>query len=281
MAVAMLILPAGDAISKALMSFAGPFEVTLWRSVANGMLFGPVAILARRRLGGPPVSGAAAFSGLLLITISFLLISAFQRMPIATAIAIFFVEPLLLTLLAGPFLGEVPGPRRLVAVGVGLIGALIVIRPNFQIFGPVALMPALAALAYAANMIVLRRASMRQSALSLQIGATLTAALLAALAALTAALSGRGGPSYFLAPVWVQLAVPAAAILFAAAFLLITFAFSRCEASTLAPLQYLEIVGATLVGLIFFGSLPDAWTWIGTAIILGSGLYILHRDRRA
>ena len=52
-------------------------------------------------------------------------------------------------------------------------------------------------------------------------------------------------------------------------------------ASTLAPLQYLEIVGATLVGLIFFGSLPDAWTWIGTAIILGSGLYILHRDRRA
>ncbi|MGR3386856.1 MAG: DMT family transporter, partial [Paracoccus sp. (in: a-proteobacteria)] len=60
----MLILPAGDAISKALMSFAGPFEVTLWRSVANGMLFGPVAILARRRLGGPPVSGAAVFSGL-------------------------------------------------------------------------------------------------------------------------------------------------------------------------------------------------------------------------
>lgn len=89
----------------------------------------------------------------------------------SAAIAIFFVQPLLLTLLAVPLLGEVPGRRRLIAVGVGLVGALIVIRPGLSPYGWVTILPLISALAYALNMIVLRRACETRSGLTLQCGA--------------------------------------------------------------------------------------------------------------
>lgn len=281
MALAMLLLPAGDGITKALTAVAPPFEVTVWRTVAQALWFVPVALILRHRLGGPLLTWAAVLSGASLISVSFCLISAFQHMPIATAIAIFFLEPLILTLLAGPLLGEVPGPRRLAAVAVGLVGALVVIRPNFQVYGPVTLMPVLAAFFFALNVVVMRSATRRQSALSLQIGAAGCAAVLGIAALLAGWAMGRPPASLVQAPAWAQIAVVGAGALAAVTFLMITQAFSMAEASLLAPLQYLEIVGATVVGLIVFGDLPDLWTWIGTAIILASGLYVWHRERQA
>jgi drug/metabolite transporter (DMT)-like permease len=148
-------------------------------------------------------------------------------------------------------------------------------------FGPVVLLPALGALAYALNMIVARRATRVRSALTFQLGATFCAAglLLAALG--LSSLFGREATSLFDAPGWALWAVLGAGALAAVTFLLITFAFSRTEASVLAPLQYLEIVGATLVGFLVFGDFPDALTWLGTAIILASGIYVFHRERKA
>jgi drug/metabolite transporter (DMT)-like permease len=64
-------------------------------------------------------------------------------------------------------------------------------------------------------------------------------------------------------------------------FLMFTEAFRRTPAGVLAPFQYLEIIGATFVGYVFFNDFPDLVTWIGTAIILGSGLYVFHREGRA
>lgn len=288
MCLAMALLPVGDAISKTLTAHASPLEVTAWRAMAQALFFLPVALLLRRRITGPVLSASALLSALLILTVTLSLVTAFQTMPIATAIAIFFVEPLLLTLLAAPFLGEVPGPRRYAAVAVGLVGALIVIRPNFAAFGPVALLPLLAALAYALNMIVMRRATRRQTPLGFQFGASLLAGLVMAGALLLPpGLTGgfTGGPSggHDPAPLpgWVLPMVVLAGALAMLAFGLITFAFSRAEASTLAPFQYLEIVGAVLVGFLVFGEMPDALTLLGAAIILGSGAYVFHRERRA
>jgi S-adenosylmethionine uptake transporter len=61
---------------------------------------------------------------------------------------------------------------------------------------------------------------------------------------------------------------------------MINNAFARAEAGVLAPLQYLEIFSATLIGLFFFGDFPDRLTWAGTAIIIGAGIYVFHRERR-
>lgn len=282
MVLATLLFPVGDAISKLLTGIVAPFDVTVWRTVTQALFMIPVALTFRRRLTGSMLSWPALLSGALISTAMFCLISAFQQMPIATAIAIFFVEPLLLTLLAGPLLGEVPGRRRLIAVAVGLVGALIVIRPNFATFGPVAFWPLGAALAFALNMIVLRRATRIRSALSVQFGASVFAAILLVAVQMAAALLlGRDTPSLAAAPGWALIALVVAGALAAATFVLIALAFSKAEAGLLAPFQYLEIVGATIVGYLVFGDLPDALTWLGTAIILGSGLYVFHRERRA
>lgn len=279
MIAAMGMLPIGDAVSKILTTVASPFDVSVWRTTAQALFFLPIAILYRKRLRGGIFSGAAAASGACLAIVMLSLVSAFAVMPIATAIAIFFVEPLLLTLLSWPLLDERPGPRRFAAVAVGMIGALIVIRPNFAVFGPVALFPFLAALAYALNMIILRRATRSRSPLALQIGATFFAAMGFLLASGAGALLGRQPAALTQAEGWVWGLVAFAGVLAALTFLFITFAFSKAEASLLAPLQYLEIVGATLVGLLLFSEFPDAITWLGTAIILGSGVYVFHREK--
>lgn len=279
MCLAMILLPIGDAVSKSLTVHATPFEVTVWRTLAQAVFFLPAALILRRHLQGSVLSLASLLSAGLILTVTLSLVTAFAAMPIATAIAIFFVEPLLLTLLAGPFLGEVPGWRRYAAVAVGLVGALIVIRPNFVAFGPVVLLPLLGALAYAMNMIVMRKATRRRSALSFQFGASLMAAGLAALIHIVAGRAGVAMAGLGALPGWGLWAIAGSGALAMVTFLMITFAFSKVEASLLAPFQYLEIVGATAVGYLVFAELPDSMTFLGTAIILASGVYVFHRER--
>ncbi|WBU64024.1 DMT family transporter [Paracoccus aerodenitrificans] len=279
--VAMLLMPIGDAITKSLTSALSPSIIAAARAIIQLAAFGIAALLLRRMLRGRVFSVFSLLAGLFSASISWLLITAFQTMPIATAIAIFFVEPLLLTLLAGPLLGETPGPRRYLAVAVGLLGTLLILRPNFAVFGPVVLLPLLAAFAYAAHMIVTRKAMRDTSPLSFQLGASTAGA--AALIAIALIAPGDGGtlPGLTGLSGWVAAGIVTSGILVAVTFLLITFAFSRAEASILAPLQYLEILGATAIGYLAFGDIPDLLTILGTMIILGSGLYILHRERKA
>ncbi len=124
MAAAMLLLPLGDTLSKLLTEKLNPIDVATARVLAQAAFLLPAAVLLRRRLRGAMLSPIVALSGLLVIITLVCLIGAFAVMPIATAIAIFFVEPLILTLLAAPLLGETVGPRRLAAVAAGLVGAL-------------------------------------------------------------------------------------------------------------------------------------------------------------
>ena len=279
MALAMLLLPVSDTFAKILTGVMGPVEVTMWRLLAQGLCLLPIVVLLRRRLRGAMFSPVVALSGLLVMITLTSLVTAFSVMPIATAIAIFFVEPLLLTLLAGPFLGEVPGWRRYAAVGVGLIGALVVIRPNFATFGPVVLLPLLAALAYAMNMIVMRKSTRTRSALSFQFGASMIAGGLSLLAVLLAQGLDIDTTGLATLPEWGPWALASAGALALVTFMMITFAFSKVEASLLAPFQYLEIVGATAVGYLFFNEVPDGMTLFGTAIILTSGAYVFYRER--
>ncbi len=280
MIVAMGLLPVGDTLSKLLTGPLAPVEVTMWRFLAQALCLAPVAFALRARAQGGMFSPIVALSGGLFMVTLTSLVSAFAAMPIATAIAIFFVEPLILTLLTGPLLGERVGPRRLAAVAVGLAGALLVIRPGFSIYGAATLLPLLAATAYALNMILLRIACRTRSGLTVQCGATIYAAL--GMVALVALLHASGSIQVTPAahPGWVWAAILGAGALGAASFVLIAEAFRRAEAGALAPFQYLEIVGATAMGYLVFGDFPDTLTWAGIAIILGSGLYVFHRERK-
>ncbi|WBU56779.1 DMT family transporter [Paracoccus sediminicola] len=282
MCAAMFMLPMGDALTKLITRVLHPTDVTAIRSVIQLAALGLAALALRKLLSGRSLSWLSLASGLLNAVISLSLITAFKFMPIATAIAIFFVEPLLLTILAGPFLGERPGPRRYVAVAVGMIGTLIILRPNFSEFGWVVALPLIAALAFAFNMIVTRKATRHSSPLSFQIGASLFgASALVAISLLQPAEAVGPLAALSAAPGWVLIGLVASGALAALSFLTLTYAFAQAEASVLAPFQYLEILGATLVGYVVFGDGLDGLTLLGTLIVLGSGLYVIHRERRA
>lgn len=280
MAAAMLLLPVGDTFAKLLTGVIDPMEVTMWRLLSQVLCLLPIVFVMRGRLRGAMFSPIVALSGLLVLVTLASLVTAFSVMPIATAIAIFFVEPLILTLLAGPLLGEIAGLRRYAAVGVGLVGALIVIRPGFSEFGFATLLPLIAATAYALNMIVLRRACVTRSGLTLQCGATAYAALMMSAVVVVLNATGIIEVAPLARPAWTWGAILACGAFAATSFVLIAEAFRRAEATTLAPFQYLEIIGATAAGFFVFSEFPDALTWLGIAIILGSGAYIFQREQR-
>lgn len=279
MGVAMLLLPVGDTFAKLLTAEMDPVEVTMWRILAQAAVIAGLAGVLRHRLAGPMFSPIVALSGLLVMITLTALIGSFSIMPIATAIAIFFVEPLILTLLAGPLLGEIVGIRRVAAVVVGLVGALVIIRPGFSTYGLATLLPLVAATAYALNMIVLRFASRTRSSLTIQCGASAYGAAGMVLIVLGLQAMGLLHFQPFTYPAWAWGAVAGAGVVAAISFLLIAEAFRRAEAGLLAPFQYLEILGATVAGYLVFGDLPDVLTWVGIAIILASGLYVFRRER--
>ena len=280
MIAAVLLVPISDAMSKSLTGILNPFEIAFWRFGFQMLVLGTVIVVMRRRLAKGPWHLLLMGGATMAIVLS-ALIGAFVTMPIATAIAIFFVEPLILTVLSALLLGEKTGWRRYIAVAVGLFGALVVIRPSWDIFGWASLLPLVAATGFASNAIIMRKLSRHMDAISMQFWFSLIAMVLIGTGMM---LFGRfelvsfergfdtGGP-------W-------ALLLFMGMFSGVTFflfaeAFRRTPASTLAPFQYIEIIGATIVGYIVFGDFPDFWTWVGTAIILASGLYVFQRERQA
>jgi drug/metabolite transporter (DMT)-like permease len=278
MIAAVLLVPISDAMSKSLTGIMGPFEIAFWRFVFQMLMLGLAIVALRRRLAPGPWP-LLLMGGTTIAVVLSSLIAAFVTMPIATAIAIFFVEPLILTLLSAWLLGEKTGWRRYAAVAVGLIGALIVIRPSWDVFGWASLLPLVAATGFALNAIVIRKLSREMDGLSMQFWFSLVGMAIIGVGLLAfgrfdlVSLQGidTGGP-------WGQLVFMGMFSGFT--FFLFSEAFRRTSASTLAPFQYLEIIGATIIGYLVFGDFPDFWTWVGTAIILASGLYVFQRERR-
>jgi len=278
MAAAMLLVPGLDAIAKSLTSTLAPAQIAWGRFLFQTLAILPVLWLSGRviRTRRPLLHAAR---GLLLAGALLLIIWAFQYLPLANAIAIFFVEPLILTLLSAAFLGERIGPRRLAAVAVGMIGALIVIRPNWEIFGWAAVLPLGAAVCFAGYLALTRHSGDAEHPLAMQLWAGAAATL--GLTMVIGLGDGTGiGP---IDPVWPApdewaLLVGLGAFS-ATTHVMLAFAFRFAEAGILAPFQYLEIISATLLGLMFFGDFPDAMTWAGTALIVAAGLYVFVNER--
>ncbi|WP_417582388.1 DMT family transporter [Pelagibacterium sp.] len=279
MIAAVLLVPISDAMSKSLTSILNPFEIAFWRFLFQMLMLGLAIILLRRRIARGPWP-LLLLGGATIAVVLSSLIAAFVTMPIATAIAIFFVEPLILTLLSAWLLGEKTGWRRYVAVAVGLVGALIVIRPSWDVFGWASLLPLVAASGFALNAIVIRKLSREMDGLSMQFWFSMVG-----MAILGFGLLVFGGFDLVSAQ-GIDWSGPWALLVFMGMFSGFTFflfseAFRRTSASTLAPFQYLEIIGATILGYVVFGDFPDFWTWVGAGIILASGLYVFHRERSA
>mgnify|MGYP005854777979 CR=1 FL=1 len=275
------IVPASDVFAKLAAATLPIGVILLARFTVQAAVLIPLAAFGNH-LARPAAHELAAhfLRAALILGATGALYTALRFMPLADAIAIFFVEPFILTLLGSALLGEGVGWRRLAACGAGFAGALLIIRPSFAVFGPVALLPLMTALFFAFYMVLTRRISHRMHPIALQ-GWTALAAM-ALMTMLLAVFRGSGAAP--LEPVmpagreWLWLA--GLGCLSALAHLLVSYALRFAPAATIAPLQYLEIVMATLLGFAVFGDLPDLQTVAGIAIIVASGLYVFQRERR-
>ncbi|MCP5150601.1 MAG: DMT family transporter [Ectothiorhodospiraceae bacterium] len=278
MVVAMLTLPGIDAIAKWLGGSVSPGLIAWCRFFFQTLFMLPLVLRVRVRRPRAGM-GVHALRGVLMAAATLLFFTAVQHMPLANAIAIFFVEPLLVTMLAAVFLGEPVGWRRISAVVVGLVGAVVVIRPGFGGFGLVSLLPLAAAVSFAVYLLLTRRTAPHEDPAWMQLlvgvfgGLVMTVALGVG-AVLDVELLRPRLPT---ATQWALLA--GLGVIATAGHLLVVHAFRRAPATLLAPFQYLEIVSATLLGWVLFDDFPDAVTWVGVAIIVGSGLYVFHRER--
>lgn len=216
---------------------------------------------------------------LLLALSTYCFVAAVRVMPIADALAIVFVEPFVILLIGRFAFGEAVGPRRLAACAVGFIGSLLVIQPSFAAFGPIALFPLGTAVCFAFYVIVTRSLSRRVHPVPMQFHTAALSALVCVPLLAVGTLAGEPSTTFVLPQGIFWLWVFCVGLASAVSHMAITYALKFAPSSTLAPLHYLEIVTATLFGYLVFGNFPNPLTLTGIAIIVASGLYIIHRER--
>ncbi len=279
MIAAMLVLPGIDAIAKYLAGSVSSGQVTWSRFFFQILLMLPF-LAAGRGSWLTPMLPLHAARGALIALATLLFFSGLAYLPLADAIAIFFIEPLLVTLLSAVLLGETLHWRRLSAIAAGFVGALIVIRPTFADVGFAALYPVGAACSFAFYILLTRQLAQRDDPVKLQFFAGLFGCLVMSLAL------AAGDPAG-VAILEITLPTPREWLLLAllgaigtGCHLLVVHAYRMAAVAILAPFQYVEIVGATALGLLVFGDFPESTTWFGIAIIVGSGVYVFRREAR-
>ena len=214
-----------------------------------------------------------------LLVSTFCFIAAIRVMPLADALAIVFLAPFIVLLVGKFYLGEDVGPRRVGAAMVGFLGVLCVIQPSFAAFGAVALFPLGTAVGFAFYILVTRGLSRRMHPVTLQFHTGLIASLLC----LPVMILSEGSGSAMLDPVWPVginwLWLFGVGFFATLSHMMMTYALSLAPSATLAPLQYLELPVATFLGYWVFRDFPNALALTGIVIIIGAGLYMIHRER--
>ena len=284
MIAAMLFAPVMDAIAKTLaVNFAvSPATVTFGRFVVQSVFLFAFLVFAWRARALPIYfSPVNVLRGMIMGLAAMLFFTAIKYMPLADAISIFFVEPIMVMLMSAIFLNETVGWRRLTAAIVGFGGAIIVIRPSYELFGLVSLLPLCTAFLFSVYLILTRKSGGNDDPLVMQFFAGIGGVLMCGLILAVATPLGFEDFSLTIPNEMRAWSLLLGIGLFAvASHMLIVIAFSMAPASILAPFQYVEIVSATIFGLLLFGEFPDLIKWLGISIIIASGIYIFWREQK-
>jgi drug/metabolite transporter (DMT)-like permease len=208
-------------------------------------------------------------------------------MPLADAVAVAFVSPIVVTLLSIAFLGERVGPRRWAAVIIGMIGVIVMLRPGAGVIQPAALLVLVSAILYASGNLLARHMGGTESAM------TLSFYVQTGFIAVCIAMGLYAGDGHLATddPLWGFLFRPwiwppladwpiflATGLSVGIGGLMVTQAYRTAEAGLVAPFEYVGMPMAIFWGALIFGTFPDATAWVGIALICGSGLYVLWRE---
>lgn len=194
---------------------------------------------------------------------------AYSQMPIADVYALAFTAPLFITALAVPILKEPVGWRRWTAVGVGFLGVMVMLRPGSGLLNPAAFAALGGAFFYSIGMLITRLMRGTESSVSFAFYSTLGGVL----------VYGSMLPWLGQMPTLPHLGLSALGGTFCGvAFVCLLTAFRKVPAAVAAPFQYTQIIWGVLYGYVFFGDRPDGMLFVGVAIVIASGLYILYRE---
>ena len=270
-----LLAPLGDSFAKLLGGDVGLGVLIFTRFAIQAAVLLPFVILGGHgfRLPQGILIWTLIRTGLHITGIGFMF-SALRYLPLADALAIAFVMPFIMLLLGHFVMNEEVGMQRMLACLVGFIGTLLVIQPNFVEVGYPALLPLGVAVVFALFMMVTRRIARAVDPIKLQAisGMQATVVLLPVLLFLPnmeeAIFTGT--------TLWMLFAL---GIIGTSAHLFMTWSLRFAPASTLAPMQYLEIPFGTAIGWMIFADLPNGLAAIGICITVAAGLYIILRER--
>ncbi len=260
-----------DTSMKLLAAHYPPLQVSALRGFAS-LPFVLVWVMSTKGLASirPVRWGLHLLRGVLAIAMIVGFVYGLARLPLSSTYAITFIAPLLVTALAVPLLGEKVGPRRWAAIGVGMFGVLVILRPGGDVFSLAGLSVLLATFCWAASAITVRVLTRSDTTQSMVVWMLVLLGFGAAALAWSSWLPIRPAD-------W-------ATVLMLGAFgacgqVLLTEAFRLGEASKIAPLEYTALLWSLGIDLALWGVLPDAVTWLGAAIIVASGLYLIRRER--
>lgn len=277
MAISMLVIPGADAIGKYLSTAHSPAYLSWARYVAALAFALPVVLVTQLRAPAPLLLRGQILPQLLrtafLVAAMTLYFTAIAQIPLADALGAYFIAPIASTLLAALLLGERLDRWKLAAVLLGFVGAILVVRPGAA--GSAGTLIALASGGLMAGYLVMTRAT-AQTASPLS---TLTIQLIFGILLLSPIVIFQWSVPDREAVLLLLLM----GLLSAGSNLLTISAFRLAQVSTLSPLVYLELVGATVLGLTVFGDWPAPTTWIGIAVIVVAGLMVVApaRSRQA
>lgn len=273
MCIACALFPIMNGIVKLLAVTYEPQQIVWFRIVSHLVLVAAVfmpqmglGLLRTRRIGTQFVSSVM----MLLSTLFFF--SAVKYVPVAEAISVTFVAPLAVVLLAWPLLGERITLFRLAAVIVGFGGVLIVIRPGSAVFQWASVLLLGSAMCYAIYQILIRRLA--------GIDAPATSIFYSVL--LGAILMSLWLPLVWKTPVaWTDWALLCSLGVFGAlGHYCVAKAMTYASANFVAPFNYTQMIGSVIVGYFMFAEVPDFYTWLGTAVIVGAGLMVSWQGRK-
>ncbi|MCB9943488.1 MAG: DMT family transporter [Geminicoccaceae bacterium] len=276
MLAVQVVMPMNDAVAKYLVATLPAIQVAWARFFFNSVFIVPYAFACRGRPGLTVRNpGLQVLRGLLIIAGNLTFILGIRYVPLADALATVFIAPLAVTAASAPILGERITPAHWIAVTIGFAGALVIVRPGAGSFQLAGLLPLCSGLLFAAYLVLTRWLVRGSSPVATQ-----------AVTALVGAITLSMAAPFVWQPVtaWNFLLMVTVGLLSSIGHVMMTVAHVHAEASTLAPLTYLALISATILGFVIFGDLPDIWTIIGAAIVIGSGLFVTlsrrHRQDR-
>lgn len=276
MCIAVLTIPFSDALAKWLSQWLSPIVITWGRYAFHILILLPFFLKKdkHKRVFNPKF----ILLGGLIATSTVLLYFGVMHLPLANNIALFFIEPLLLTIISVFWLKEKIITKQWLALIAGFIGVLIVLRPNWSAYGIYSFYPIGAAICYAVYLSLVREIKEKDAVL-LQFYSSFVAFCLLSILVLLGSfdiLSLDITLPNLREWGWIAILGVSTTIV----YLLFITAFHHSNASTLAPFQYMEIITASLLGWLIFEHIPDIFTLIGTIVIVGAGLYIFKTQRR-